>query len=103
MVVTLPPYSMFSQTDVYAIQDGVAFGLMRELVVPDPSDTIFTITQPLERRPDMLSMYFYGTPHLWHVLCTVNNILDPLTGFVNGLKIRVPTKTRLASEGLMNT
>ena len=55
-----------------------------------------------ENRLDAISYKFYGTPALWWVLARVNDIADPLVGVEPNAMIRVPTKARLASEGVLN-
>ena len=100
--VELPPYSMFATTPVYDVGDDVAFGLMRDVIVPDASDDLFTIPPGAETRLDSISYKFYGTPALWWVIARVNNLEDALVGFELNQTIRVPTKARLASEGILN-
>ena len=93
---------MFSRTAPYLINGQVEFGLMRDPVMPDATDEKWPVPEAGVNRLDLLSESFYGTPHLWHVLASVNNILDPLVGFSAGTVIRVPTKERLAAEGVLN-
>lgn len=100
--VELPPYSMFATTPVYEVESDVVFGLMKDVIVPDASDDLFTVPPGAENRLDSISYKFYGTPSLWWVLARVNNIADPLTGVEANATIRIPTKARLASEGILN-
>lgn len=104
--VELPPYSQFSATPVYTVATEagplIVFGLAKDVVVADATDVRFKVPPGAEHRLDLISQQFYGTPHLWHVLARVNNLMDPLDGFALGAVIRVPTKARLASEGLLN-
>ena len=102
---------MFSTTPVYdgvevevegVRQKVIVFGLMVEAVNPDASDVLYTVPQAGEGRLDLISQQFYGTPELWWVVAVVNNVLDPLVGFVAGQIIRVPKKERLASEGVLS-
>lgn len=79
----------------------VVFGLMREPVVKASSDTVFRIPQGMESRLDLISNKFYGTPDLWWVVAMVNDLLDPLTGFSLNQEIRMPTRARLAQEGVL--
>lgn len=109
--IELPPFSMFSATPVY---DGVeaeiegerqkiiVFGLMVEAVVPAASDVLYTVPQAGEGRLDLISQQFYGTPELWWAVAVVNDLRDPLIGFEAGQTIRVPTKERLASIGILS-
>lgn len=93
---------MFSATPVYEVDGEVTFGLMRDSVVPDASDQVYTVTQVGERRMDLISKLFYGTPHLWWAIAMVNDIQDPFAGTKFGTKLRIPTKARLANLGILN-
>jgi len=102
---------MFSATPAYegidaeiegSRQKVIVFGLMADAVVPDPSDVLYTVPQAGEGRLDLISQQFYGTPELWWVVAIVNNLIDPLVGFVTGQTIRVPKRERLASEGILS-
>ena len=106
-----PDYSMFSATPAYsginAVIDGVrqsviVFGLLVPAVVPDASDVLYTVTQGETSRLDLISQRFYGTPELWWAVAVVNNMVDPLLGFASNQTIRMPTKNRLAAEGLLS-
>lgn len=100
--VALPPFSMLVKTPVYKVGDDIVTGLMVPPVVPDPTDTLYTVTIAGERRLDLLSAYHYGTPELWWVLATVNGLMDPIAGVLAGSEIRVPLRARLASLGILN-
>jgi hypothetical protein len=100
--VELPAYSMFATTPVYEVGGDVVFGLLKDVIVPDASDELFTVPPGGETRLDSISYKFYGTPALWWVLARVNNIEDPLVGVALNATIRIPTKARLASEGILN-
>lgn len=102
---------MFSATPAYSgvnaeiegsWQKVIVFGLMVEAVVPDATDVLYTVPQAGEGRLDLISQQFYGTPELWWAVALVNNLVDPLIGFLAGQTIRIPQKTRLASEGLLS-
>lgn len=94
---------MFTKTPVYNLGDDiVTFGLMQPSVVPDNTDELWVVPPAGVPRLDLLASDFYGTPQLWWVLASVNNILDPLVSVPAGSSIRVPTKTRLAAEGILN-
>lgn len=94
---------MFTHTPVYNLgADTVVFGLMQPSVVPDNTDELWVVPPAGVPRLDLLANDFYGTPQLWWVLASVNNMLDPLVGVPAGTGIRVPTKTRLAAEGILN-
>ena len=109
--VELPPYSMFANTPPYqgvtaeiegVRQSVIVFGLMTEAVVPDASDTLFRVPQAGQSRLDLISQNFYGTPELWWVIAIVNNIHDPIVGAEVGQTIRIPTRNRLAAEGILS-
>ena len=107
----LPPYSMFSATPAYnginaeiegTRQSIIVFGLMVPAVVADASDILYTVPQAGEGRLDLISQQFYGVPDLWWAVATVNDVVDPLLAFPAGQQIRIPTKERLAAEGILN-
>lgn len=104
--VELPSYSMFAQTPVYQTdaEEGpvVAFGLLQDIIVPDPTDTVYKVPVGALYRLDLISHSFYGVPDLWWVIARVNNINDPIVGASLGQELRIPTKARLASEGVLN-
>lgn len=93
---------MFSSTPVYEVGGEIVFGLMKDVIVPDASDDLYKVPPGGENRLDAISYSFYNTPHLWWVIARVNNIVDPLLGAPVNTIIRVPTKSRLASEGVLS-
>jgi hypothetical protein len=109
--IQLPPYSMFSKTPVYADvpveiegdkQTAIVPGLQVPPVVEDQSDILYKVSQGGAARLDLIADEFYGTPELWWVLAQVNPGTDPLIGFELGQSVRVPTRTRLATLGILN-
>lgn len=104
--VQLPNFSMFAQTPVYEIgtEAGteVVFGLMQDVIVPDATDTVYTVPIGALYRMDLIANAFYGVPDLWWVIARVNGIIDPLMGPALGQRLRIPTRARLAKEGLLN-
>ena len=101
--IQLPQYSVFSNTPVYDLGGGtIVFGLMQPVVVEDASDELQVMPAAGVPRLDLISNDNYGTPALWWVLASVNNIVDPLVSVPSGTTIRVPTKSRLAAEGVLN-
>lgn len=101
--IELPQYSMFAKTPIYDLGGGtVVFGLLQPSVVADNTDELWVVPGAGVPRLDLLANDFYGTPALWWVLASVNNILDPLVSVPAGTAIRVPTKDRLAAEGVLN-
>lgn len=101
-LVERAPYSMFSKTPVYSVNGETVHGLMQDPVVPDASDDMFTVKDVEGSRLDTISENFYGTPQLWWVLARVNNIQDPMLGVRQGTKIRIPLKSRLATNGVLD-
>lgn len=94
---------MFTNTPIYDLGgDTVVFGLLQPSVVPDSTDELWVMPSAGVPRLDLLSNDFYGTPQLWWVIASVNNMLDPLVGVPEGTQMRVPTKERLAAEGILN-
>ncbi len=101
--IELPQFSMFAKTPVYDLgSDTVVFGLLQPAVVADNTDELWVVPSAGVPRLDLLANDFYGTPALWWVLASVNNILDPIVCVPMGTAIRVPTKDRLAAEGILN-
>ncbi len=104
--VLLPPYSMFARTPVFEVEteegNQVVLGLLQDVIAPDPTDTFYTVPPGGVFRLDLISYSFYGVPDLWWVLARVNGILDPLRGASLGTRLRIPTKARLAKEGVLN-
>ena len=103
--VTLPAFSMFLKTPVYEVKEGqelvAVFGLQVPAVVKDGTDEIYEAPPGDESRLDNLSFRYYGVPDLWWVLALVNDVIDPMVGITPGSTIRVPTKLRLANEGVL--
>ena len=94
---------MFTSTPVYDLGAGlIVFGLMQPPVVPDDTDELWTVPPAGVARLDRIADNFYGTPALWWVIASVNNILDPLVGVPQGTAIRVPTRERLSAQGILN-
>jgi len=94
---------MYATTPVYLVGDMYEFGLRRPPIVADPTDQLFRITQPVERRLDLVSYIFYGTTRLWWVIADANYLEDPLVGVQTGTLLRIPTKSRLSEAGLLNS
>ena len=100
--IELPQFSMFAQTPVYNVGNDIVFGLMKDVVVPDATDTLYIVDSTGVNRFDLISYRFYGTPMLWWVLSRVNNMVDPLIGPSLKQHLRIPTKARLATLGILN-
>lgn len=99
--VSLPPYSMLATTPLYESNGVVVPGLMRPVVLPDYSDSVYTVTLAGERRLDLISELHYGTPDLWWVIASVNGLVDALAGVRVGTELRIPLKSRLAQTGIL--
>lgn len=101
---------MFGATPAFQIQaevDGATqnvavFGLLQDIVVPDPSDEQFTVPPGGQGRLDLISQSLYGTPELWHAIARCNPGMDPLIGPNVADVIQVPTRLRLAGLGILN-
>lgn len=93
---------MFVQTPVYEVGTDVVFGQMVPAVIADDTDIIFAVPAPGEHRLDLISGQFYGVPDLWWIVASVNNIIDPLVAVPTGTRLRLPSRDRLASEGVLN-
>lgn len=100
--VELPVHTMFSVTNAYNVGGEIVFGLLRDPVTADISDSFYTVTQGLQNRLDVVSQTVYGTPTLWWVIAMVNNIIDPALGVPINTKLRIPSRARLASAGVLN-
>lgn len=100
--VTLPPFSMLSKTPIYSVKGNIVTGLMAPPILPDPSDTLYQVTQMGERRLDLISHLHYGTPELWWVIALVNDLIDPMAGVAAGVELRIPIRERLSSLGILN-
>lgn len=106
--IQLPPYSMWAATSIYQAvgpdkNPAIVFGLLQDIVVADPSDTLYTVPAGGINRLDLISQSFYGVPDMWWVLARVNTILDPLVGAAIGTVIRIPTKSRLSLAGILSS
>lgn len=100
--IELPPYTMWATTPVYRIKEDVVFGLRADTLVADSSDETYVVQPGFENRLDLIATSVYGIPELWWVLARVNNLVDPMEGFSVHQRIRVPTRNRLASKGLLS-
>jgi len=100
--IALPPYSAYARTPIYEVGTDVMFGQMVPVVVPNSTDIIYTVPPAGESRLDLISTQFYGVPDLWWILASVNNILDPLVAVPVGTRIQIPSRDRLATEGVLN-
>ena len=108
--VELPAFSQFTATPTYQIQaeldsgkeNVVVFGLKQDAIVPDPSDILFSVPGRGQGRLDLVSQHFYGTPELWWAIAQCNPGMDPFIGPAVMEVIRVPSKNRLATLGVLS-
>ena len=101
--INLPAYSAFTKTPIYDLgPETIVFGLMQPVIVPANTDEVWPMPLAGVPRLDLLSSDFYGVPDLWWVIASVNNINDPLVSVPAGTLVRIPTKSRLAAEGILN-
>ncbi len=68
-------------------------------IPPDSGDTLYTLAQQHQYRPDKLSYDLYGTPAYWWIFCERNPFLraNPIWDFIAGLTIIVPSADYLQS------
>jgi len=93
--LSLDKNSMFIRTPAYSVGGDTVFGLRREVVWPDPTDTIMGVTQATAGKLDLIAYQLYGTADLWWVIAEMNHIIDPMTEVVIGTQLRVPRQDRL--------
>lgn len=69
-------------------------------ILPAASDTLITLDQTYQHRPDLLSYQLYGTVQLFWVFMLRNpdKIRDPIWDFVQGLDLYVPARDRLTGS-----
>lgn len=104
--VELPRYSMFAKTPVHRVNTStgnvVVFGLLIDAVVPHDTDTVYSVPPGGAGRLDLIANAVYGVPDLWWVIARANSMLDPFTGPTPGQELRIPSRDRLASLGVLN-
>lgn len=70
----------------------------RKILIADTSDTTITLTPKYHLRPDQLAYDAYGKATYSWVILQYNNILDPITEFVVGAKINLPSAQRILHQ-----
>lgn len=100
--IALDAYSAYTKTPVYAVGGETVFGLRQDVVLPDATDSKYTVPSQFAGRLDLIANFFYSAPQLWWVIAGANAIVDPLVEPVSGQIIRVPTRERVAKEGILN-
>lgn len=63
----------------------------------DQTDVFFEITAEFQNRPDLIAFDRYLDEQLWWVLALVNQIDLVPSGFYTGLRIRIPTLSRVTA------
>lgn len=61
----------------------------------DETDTVYTVENFYEGRPDLIASVFYNEPRYWWVIAQYNNILDPFSEITAGRVLLIPSKDRL--------
>lgn len=70
----------------------------RKILIADNSDTTITLTPKYHMRPDLLAYDAYGKSTYAWVILQYNNILEPVTEFVVGTKIKLPSAQRILHQ-----
>lgn len=87
--------SMFYATPIYSVDGDLVYGLRRDSILPDSTDTAIDIVQANADQLAQLSYSLYGTPDFWWAIAELNHVVDPMTEIVAGITLRVPSKERL--------
>ena len=95
--------SRYEKKEIQNTRDGQQFIVLRQPLNLEPAsgDTYVTITQELEKRPDLISYRAYGKRDLWWAIYEFNGISDPLFELRSGQTLRIPELARL--EAAINT
>jgi len=73
--------------------------LPRRLDLEESDGDIFiTVTQVMEKRPDLIAAAVYQIPELWWVICQFNEIQDPTSDIASGQVLRIPELTRVIDK-----
>lgn len=95
--VTLPRNSLFRSTPFYQVGDDLLFGLLKQPILPDPTDGIYEVVQGTENRLDLIADAAYQDRSLWWVIACANRIADIQFGVKLGMRLRIPTASRVAN------
>lgn len=55
-------------------------------------DRYFEVTAEFAHRPDLISLFFYGTEQLYWVIAFVNNMTEPFAQTRVGMRLRIPDR-----------
>ncbi len=67
----------------------------RETMKHQDDDIIVTVTEQTARRPNLICHRVYQRDGLVWLLLQYNNIIDPITELVPGIKLRLPNPIRV--------
>lgn len=83
--------------DLTILNDGSHGWWERKILEFDDTDSIYTIEDGYEGLDGyiQLATAIYGYPSLGIFICQYNSILNPVTEFIPGKTIRLPSKERL--------
>lgn len=93
--------SVYKQKSRYVVGGKTEVGVnklewwTKDFLNADSTDVIYVLEKKFEGRPDLLAQAFYEDPYLWWVICQFNSILDFNTEFIEGVILRIPTKSRV--------
>ena len=72
-----------------------------QLYLPvDPTDQYYFVDASIRYRPDIISQEVYGTPILYWVILSCNNLTHPLE-MTTALTVRVPHLSRILKDGVL--
>lgn len=63
-----------------------------EEIEENERDRYFEVTAEFAHRPDLISLYFYGTEQLYWVIAFVNKLSEPFAQTQVGLRLRIPDR-----------
>ena len=87
-------YDQVDDTDVKQMRCGFINLLVSSNEVAS-SDTLWTVEAGYEYRMDLISYKFYGTAKYDWVLEQLNDIKDPMQDIYIGVKIKLPSQSRI--------
>ena len=70
------------------------FGAARPTKIQERSDDLIIVANEGDRL-DNLAAKFYGSPRLWFVIASVNNLNDGSMHISPGTEVRIPLKSRV--------
>lgn len=70
------------------------FGASRPTKIQERSDDIIIVANEGDRL-DNLAAKFYGSPRLWFVIASVNNLNNGSMHITPGTEVRIPLKSRV--------